>query len=112
VQLVRFEPGQVICKEGDAADCFFLVRIGFVQGQPDGHGPARIVLSLSAQGLALRRDGSPRRAESAEPTCIALDPRGAGEHSGGMISSSCSKNFRGVRSAMEAVASARKAPET
>jgi CRP-like cAMP-binding protein/NAD-dependent dihydropyrimidine dehydrogenase PreA subunit/ferredoxin len=39
VELVRYEPGQVICRQGDAADSFFLIRIGFVkvsQGFPGG----------------------------------------------------------------------------
>jgi CRP-like cAMP-binding protein len=31
VELVRFAPGQVICNEGDPADAFYLVRIGFVK---------------------------------------------------------------------------------
>jgi CRP-like cAMP-binding protein/Fe-S-cluster-containing dehydrogenase component len=31
VELVRYEPGQVICRQGDPADSFFLIRIGFVK---------------------------------------------------------------------------------
>jgi Fe-S-cluster-containing dehydrogenase component len=31
VELVRYEPGQVVCKQGDPADSFFLIRIGFVK---------------------------------------------------------------------------------
>ena len=31
VHLVRFEPGQDICKQGEVADSFFLIRIGFVK---------------------------------------------------------------------------------
>ncbi len=30
-ELLRFEPGQVICRQGDTADSFYLVRIGFVK---------------------------------------------------------------------------------
>ena len=30
-ELLRFEPGQVICQQGDAADSFYLVRLGFVK---------------------------------------------------------------------------------
>ena len=30
-ELRRFEPGQVICRQGDPADSFYLVRIGFVK---------------------------------------------------------------------------------
>jgi CRP-like cAMP-binding protein/Fe-S-cluster-containing hydrogenase component 2/ferredoxin len=31
VELVRCEPGQVICREGEAADGFYIVRLGFVK---------------------------------------------------------------------------------
>jgi CRP-like cAMP-binding protein/Fe-S-cluster-containing hydrogenase component 2 len=31
VELVRYAPGQIICAEGEPADAFFLVRIGFVK---------------------------------------------------------------------------------
>lgn len=31
VELVRFEPGQDICRQGEVADSFFLLRIGFVK---------------------------------------------------------------------------------
>ena len=30
-ELLRFEPGQVICRQGDLADSFYLVRMGFVK---------------------------------------------------------------------------------
>jgi CRP-like cAMP-binding protein/Fe-S-cluster-containing hydrogenase component 2 len=30
-ELLRYEPGEVICQQGDPADAFFLVRIGFVK---------------------------------------------------------------------------------
>src|ERR1700728_5167955 len=39
VELLRFSPGQVICRQGDPADSFYLVRIGFVkvsQAHPGG----------------------------------------------------------------------------
>jgi Fe-S-cluster-containing hydrogenase component 2 len=31
VDLIRYEPGHVICREGDPADSFFIVRLGFVK---------------------------------------------------------------------------------
>jgi CRP-like cAMP-binding protein/Fe-S-cluster-containing dehydrogenase component len=31
VELVRYEPGAVICRQGEPADSFFLIRIGFVK---------------------------------------------------------------------------------
>src|SRR5206468_1223985 len=31
VDLIRFSPGEVICRQGDVADSFYLVRLGFVK---------------------------------------------------------------------------------
>ena len=71
VELLRFNPGQVICRQDEAADSFYLVRIGFVkvsEARPGGE----LVLAYLARGgyfgeIALLT-GSPRTA-----TCIALD---------------------------------------
>ncbi|MGA9902315.1 MAG: cyclic nucleotide-binding domain-containing protein, partial [Terriglobales bacterium] len=71
VELLRFQPGQVICTQGDVADSFYLVRLGFVkvsQHRPGGD----IVLAYLARGsyfgeMALLT-GTPRIA-----TCTALD---------------------------------------
>ena len=44
VELVRYAPGQVIVKQGDPADSFYLVRIGFVkvsEERPGGQPGAR-----------------------------------------------------------------------
>ncbi len=49
VELVRFLPGQVICSQGDPADSFYLVRLGFVkvtETRPGGD----IVLAYLARG--------------------------------------------------------------
>jgi CRP-like cAMP-binding protein/Fe-S-cluster-containing hydrogenase component 2 len=71
VELLRFSPGQVICKEGDPADSFYLVRIGFVKVSEDRPG-GELVLAYLARGgyfgeIALL-NRSPRTA-----TCTALD---------------------------------------
>src|SRR5258705_6240337 len=31
VELIRYQPGQSICRQGDPADRFYLIRIGFVK---------------------------------------------------------------------------------
>jgi CRP-like cAMP-binding protein/Fe-S-cluster-containing dehydrogenase component/ferredoxin len=71
VELLRFTPGQVICSQGEPADSFYLVRLGFVkvsQRRPGGD----LVLAYLARGsyfgeMALLT-GTPRIA-----TCSALD---------------------------------------
>jgi len=71
VELLRFAPGQVICTQGEPADSFYLVRLGFVkvsQQRPGGD----LVLAYLARGsyfgeMALLT-GTPRTA-----TCSALD---------------------------------------
>jgi CRP-like cAMP-binding protein/formate hydrogenlyase subunit 6/NADH:ubiquinone oxidoreductase subunit I/ferredoxin len=71
VELLRFTPGQVICSQGEPADSFYLVRLGFVkvsQHRPGGD----LVLAYLARGsyfgeMALLT-GTPRIA-----TCSALD---------------------------------------
>ncbi len=35
---MRYAPGQVIAQQGEAADCFYLVRIGFVKISEDVSG--------------------------------------------------------------------------
>ena len=71
VELLRFSPGQVICRQGDAADSFYLIRIGFVKVSEE-HPGGELVLAYLARGgyfgeIALLT-GSPRTA-----TCTALD---------------------------------------
>ena len=71
VELMRFNPGQVICRQGDNADSFYLVRIGFVKVSEQRPG-GELVLAYLARGgyfgeIALL-GGVPRSA-----TCTALD---------------------------------------
>lgn len=71
VELLRFRPGQIICSQGEVADSFYLVRLGFVkvsQHRPGGD----IVLAYLARGSYFGEmaflTGTPRMA-----TCTALD---------------------------------------
>jgi CRP-like cAMP-binding protein/Fe-S-cluster-containing hydrogenase component 2/ferredoxin len=71
VELLRFQPGQIICTQGEVADSFYLVRLGFVkvsQHRPGGD----MVLAYLARGSYFGEmaflTGTPRIA-----TCTALD---------------------------------------
>ena len=72
VELQRFAPGQVICRQGDPADSFYLARIGFIKVSED-HPGGELVLSYLARGsyfgeIGLLSDEGRRTA-----TCTALD---------------------------------------
>src|SRR6202030_4386248 len=47
VELLRFAPGQVIARQGDAADSFYLVRIGFVKISENYPGGELVLAYLS-----------------------------------------------------------------
>ncbi len=71
VELLRFTPGQVICRQGDAADSFYLVRIGFVKVSQT-HAGGEMVLAYLSRGeyfgeTALLED------TLRSATCTALD---------------------------------------
>jgi len=71
VELVRYNKGDVICRQGDIADAFYLVRIGFVKVSED-HPEGELVLAYLGRGGYFGEigllDRSPRNA-----TCTALD---------------------------------------
>ena len=71
VELVRFNKGDVICRQGDIADAFYLVRIGFVKVAEE-HPEGELVLAYLGRGGYFGEigllDRSPRNA-----TCTALD---------------------------------------
>lgn len=46
-ELVRFSPGQVICKQGEVADSFYVVRVGFVRISKQFPGGELVVGYLS-----------------------------------------------------------------
>jgi CRP-like cAMP-binding protein/Pyruvate/2-oxoacid:ferredoxin oxidoreductase delta subunit/ferredoxin len=104
VELLRFSPGQIICRQGEAADSFYLVRIGFVKVSEDRPG-GELVLAYLARGgyfgeMALL-NRTPRSA-----TCTALDHvevvRIAREDFEFML-----EHFPNVRARLEVVASER-----
>ena len=65
-------PGEVICRQGDAADSFYLVRIGFVK-VTEAASRRRAGARLSRPRRILRRDRAARRRASRTATCTALD---------------------------------------
>jgi CRP-like cAMP-binding protein/Fe-S-cluster-containing hydrogenase component 2 len=71
VELLRIEPGQVICRQGDVADSFYLIRIGFVkvtQAFPGGD----MVLSYLGRGAYFGEIGLLAEGHRVA-TCTALD---------------------------------------
>jgi CRP-like cAMP-binding protein/Fe-S-cluster-containing hydrogenase component 2/ferredoxin len=71
VELLRFQKGQVICTQGEVADSFYLVRLGFVKVSQH-HPGGDMVLAYLARGSYFGEmaflTGTPRIA-----TCTALD---------------------------------------
>jgi CRP-like cAMP-binding protein/Fe-S-cluster-containing hydrogenase component 2 len=49
VELVRFTPGQLICKQGEPADSFYLVRLGFVKIS-EAYPGGELVLAYLSRG--------------------------------------------------------------
>jgi CRP-like cAMP-binding protein/Fe-S-cluster-containing hydrogenase component 2 len=71
VELLRFGPGQIVCRQGDPADSFYLVRLGFVKVSEHYPG-GELVLAYLSRGdyfgeIGLLGGGA-RTA-----TCAALD---------------------------------------
>jgi CRP-like cAMP-binding protein/Fe-S-cluster-containing hydrogenase component 2 len=71
VELVRFTPGQVICRQGDAADSFYLVRIGFVKVSQT-HAGGEMVLAYLSRGEYFGETALLENTERSA-TCTALD---------------------------------------
>ena len=81
VELLRINPGDVIFRQGDPADAFYLIRIGFVkvsQGRPGGEsvlaylGPGKYFGEIGLMShLPELRDRAPAGIRTA--TCTALD---------------------------------------
>jgi CRP-like cAMP-binding protein/Fe-S-cluster-containing hydrogenase component 2 len=106
VELVRFAPGQMIARQGEAADSFYLVRIGFVKIFEEYPG-GELVLAYLSRGDYFGEigllGGGVRTA-----SCTALDHvelvRISGDDFREMV-----VRFPGVRSGLEAVAAERQA---
>src|SRR5262249_11703184 len=81
VELVRFEPKQVICKQGEVADSLYLIRIGFVKISQDFPGGELVLRYLTRPdyfgeiGLLGQGGGGDDTAERGRRTanCVALD---------------------------------------
>jgi CRP-like cAMP-binding protein/Fe-S-cluster-containing dehydrogenase component/ferredoxin len=104
VELASFAPGQVICRQGEPADSFYLVRLGFVKVS-ERHAGGELVLAYLSRGdyfgeIGLLGGGA-RTA-----TCTALDHaevvRIPGEEFRAMV-----ERFPSVREGLEAVAQER-----
>lgn len=106
VDLVRYAPGQIIARQGDAADSFYLVRIGFVKISEEYPG-GELVLAYLSRGdyfgeIGLLGGGA-RTA-----TCTALDHVEVVKISGDDFRQMVER-FPGVRAGLEAVAAERSA---
>ncbi|MFZ0523153.1 MAG: cyclic nucleotide-binding domain-containing protein [Candidatus Acidiferrales bacterium] len=71
VELLRFTPGQVICRQGEAADSFYLVRIGFVKVSQT-HPGGEMVLAYLSRGEYFGETGLLDHTVRTA-TCTALD---------------------------------------
>jgi CRP-like cAMP-binding protein/Fe-S-cluster-containing dehydrogenase component len=71
VELVRYSPGQVICRQGDPADSFYLVRIGFVKVS-QAHPGGNMVLAYLSRGDYFGETGL-LAGDVRTATCSALD---------------------------------------
>ena len=106
VELVRYAPGQIIAHQGEAADSFYLVRIGFVKISEEYPG-GELVLAYLSRGDYFGEigllGGGVRTA-----TCVALDHvevvRISGDDFRQMV-----ERFPAVRTGLEAVAAERRA---
>lgn len=106
VELVRYTPGQVITRQGDAADSFYLVRIGFVKISEEYPG-GELVLAYLSRGDYFGEigllGGGVRTA-----TCTALDHvelvRISGDDFREMV-----QRFPNVRVGLEGIAAERRA---
>ena len=72
VELLRFGKGDVICRQGEVADSFYLIRIGFVKVSEEHQGSDLVLAYLSRGGyfgeIGLLGNSGRRTA-----TCTALD---------------------------------------
>ncbi len=97
VELVRYAPGQIIARQGDLADSFYLVRIGFVKISEQYPG-GELVLAYLSRGDYFGEIGLLGGARTA--TCTALDHvelvRISGDDFRAMV-----ERFPGVRSGLE-----------
>jgi CRP-like cAMP-binding protein/Fe-S-cluster-containing hydrogenase component 2/ferredoxin len=104
VELLRFTPGQVICRQGDSADSFYLVRIGFVKVS-QAHPGGEMILAYLSRGEYFGEIGL-LRGDVRTATCTALDHVEVVRISAEDFSS-MTKQFPEVRQKLEAVEKSR-----
>ncbi|HYT66763.1 MAG TPA: cyclic nucleotide-binding domain-containing protein [Vicinamibacterales bacterium] len=101
VQLMRYSPGEWIVRQGDAADAFYLVRMGFVKVS-ERHPGGDVVLNYLGRGSYFGEmgllGGGVRTA-----TCTALDHVDVVKIAGGDFNLMLSR-FPGIREGLEKVA--------
>jgi CRP-like cAMP-binding protein/Fe-S-cluster-containing dehydrogenase component len=101
VELIRYSPGDVIVRQGDRADAFYLVRLGFVKVS-ERHPGGELVLAYLGRGSYFGEMGL-LGGGSRTATCTALDHvdivKIAGEDFHLMLS-----RFPGIREGLEVVA--------
>jgi CRP-like cAMP-binding protein/Fe-S-cluster-containing dehydrogenase component len=106
VELIRYAPGQVVARQGDSADSFFLVRIGFVKITEEYPG-GELVLAYLSRGDYFGEIG-PLGGGFRTATCTALDHvelvKIPGDDFRQMV-----KDFPNVRAGLEKVAAERRA---
>jgi CRP-like cAMP-binding protein/Fe-S-cluster-containing dehydrogenase component len=106
VELIRYAPGQVVARQGDAADSFYLVRIGFVKITEEYPG-GELVLAYLSRGDYFGEIG-PLGGGFRTATCTALDHvelvKIPGDDFRQMV-----KAFPNVRAGLEKVAAERRA---
>ncbi len=71
VKLIRLSPGQVICKQGEPADSFYLVRIGFVK-VTESYPGGELVIAYLSRGDSFGEIGL-LGSGARTATCTALD---------------------------------------
>ena len=101
VELIRYSPGEVIVRQGDAADAFYLVRLGFVKVS-ERHPGGDVVLNYLGRGSYFGEmgllGGGIRTA-----TCTALDHVDVVRIAGGDFNLMLSR-FPAIRAGLEQVA--------
>jgi CRP-like cAMP-binding protein/Fe-S-cluster-containing hydrogenase component 2 len=104
VELVSYNQSQVICKEGEEADAFYLIRSGIVRVSQDLPG-GEIVRSYLSRGDCFGEIGLLKSIKRSA-TCIALDAVDVVRITAGEFNMMLEK-FPDVRAELDAVAEAR-----
>jgi CRP-like cAMP-binding protein/ferredoxin len=73
LSLVRYSPGEIICRQGDAADAFYLVRLGHVKVDKRFDDGSQMTIRYMSQGQAFGEIGVLLAPFLRTTTCLALD---------------------------------------